>query len=101
VHLRSCLRRGHLFFVMVHLYLTVRFSIVFRVVHAPLTRQRSFGGIAQPHAILYHEQRATKGGLLIAEATAISDTAQGCVCDIPFCLRAVEVCKFLLFHCHS
>jgi 12-oxophytodienoic acid reductase len=37
----------------------------FRVVLAPLTRQRSFDGIAQPHAVLHYEQRATKGGLLI------------------------------------
>ncbi|CAL5027300.1 unnamed protein product [Urochloa decumbens] len=54
-----------------------KFDLSHRVVHAPMTRQRSFGGIAQPHAILYHEQRTTKGGLLIAEATAISDTAKG------------------------
>ncbi|KAF8703213.1 hypothetical protein HU200_032002 [Digitaria exilis] len=54
-----------------------KFDLTHRVVHAPLTRQRSFGCIAQPHAILYHEQRTTKGGLLIAEANAISDTAIG------------------------
>ncbi|KAL5728281.1 12-oxophytodienoate reductase [Ranunculus cassubicifolius] len=48
-----------------------------RVVFAPLTRQRSFGNIPQEHAILYYSQRTTKGGLLIAEGTLISDTAQG------------------------
>ncbi|EEC77352.1 hypothetical protein OsI_16037 [Oryza sativa Indica Group] len=48
-----------------------------RVVLAPLTRQRSYGNVPQPHAILYYQQRTTKGGLLIAEATGISDTAQG------------------------
>ncbi|XP_037485738.1 putative 12-oxophytodienoate reductase 11 isoform X1 [Triticum dicoccoides] len=48
-----------------------------RVVLAPLTRERSFGNVPQPHAILYYQQRATKGGLLIAEATGVSDTAQG------------------------
>lgn len=48
-----------------------------RVVLAPLTRQRSFGNIPQPHAVLYYTQRASKGGLLIAEATGVSDTAQG------------------------
>ncbi|KAL5675886.1 hypothetical protein ACJX0J_012017, partial [Zea mays] len=47
------------------------------VVLAPLTRQRSYGNVPQPHAILYYQQRATKGGLLIAEATGVSDTAQG------------------------
>ncbi|TVU14266.1 hypothetical protein EJB05_37725, partial [Eragrostis curvula] len=53
-----------------------------RVVLAPLTRQRSYGYVPQPHAILYYQQRTTKGGLLIAEATGVSDTAQGCVCLI-------------------
>uniref|UniRef100_A0A0D3FW94 NADH:flavin oxidoreductase/NADH oxidase N-terminal domain-containing protein n=1 Tax=Oryza barthii TaxID=65489 RepID=A0A0D3FW94_9ORYZ len=48
-----------------------------RVVLAPLTRQRSYGNVPQPHAILYYQERTTKGGLLIAEATGISDTAQG------------------------
>ncbi|KAK4708572.1 hypothetical protein R3W88_029497 [Solanum pinnatisectum] len=48
-----------------------------RVVLAPLTRQRSYGNAPQPHAILYYSQRTTKGGLLIAEATGVSDTAQG------------------------
>jgi 12-oxophytodienoic acid reductase len=47
------------------------------VVLAPLTRQRSYGNVPQPHAILYYQQRTTKGGLLIAEATGVSDTAQG------------------------
>jgi hypothetical protein len=50
---------------------------IFRVVLAPLTRTRSYGNVPQPHAILYYSQRTSKGGLLIAEATGISDTAQG------------------------
>ncbi|KAK7820850.1 12-oxophytodienoate reductase 2 [Quercus suber] len=48
-----------------------------KVVMAPLTRVRSYGNVPQPHAILYYSQRASKGGLLIAEATGVSDTAQG------------------------
>ncbi|XP_028058226.1 12-oxophytodienoate reductase 2-like isoform X4 [Camellia sinensis] len=47
------------------------------VVLAPLTRQRSFDKVPQPHAVLYYSQRTSKGGLLIAEATMVSDTAQG------------------------
>ncbi|CAO2035184.1 unnamed protein product [Urochloa humidicola] len=54
-----------------------RFDLSHRVVLAPLTRQRSYGNVPQPHAILYYQQRTTKGGLLIAEATGVSDTAQG------------------------
>ncbi|KAF2296967.1 hypothetical protein GH714_013773 [Hevea brasiliensis] len=38
---------------------------------------RSYNNVPQPHAILYYSQRTTKGGLLIAESTGVSDTAQG------------------------
>ncbi|KAF6995411.1 hypothetical protein CFC21_011915 [Triticum aestivum] len=54
-----------------------QFDLSHRVVLAPLTRQRSYGNVPQPHAGVYYAQRATKGGLLIAEATGVSDTAQG------------------------
>lgn len=53
------------------------FALSHRIVLAPLTRQRSYGNVPQPHAILYYSQRTTKGGLLISEATGVSDTAQG------------------------
>ncbi|KAL6983159.1 12-oxophytodienoate reductase 1 [Sarracenia purpurea var. burkii] len=54
-----------------------KFQLYHRIVLAPLTRQRSFNNVPQPHAILYYSQRTTKGGLLITEATGVSDTAQG------------------------
>lgn len=54
-----------------------KFHLSHRVVLAPLTRQRSYGNVPQPHAILYYSQRASNGGLLITEATGVSDTAQG------------------------
>ncbi|KAK8551129.1 hypothetical protein V6N13_119615 [Hibiscus sabdariffa] len=54
-----------------------QFHLSHRVVLAPLTRLRSYNNLPQPHAILYYSQRTTKGGLLIAEATDVSDTAQG------------------------
>ncbi|OVA08072.1 NADH:flavin oxidoreductase/NADH oxidase [Macleaya cordata] len=53
------------------------FQLSHRVVLAPLTRNRSYGNLPQPHAILYYSQRASEGGLLITEATGVSDTAQG------------------------
>ncbi|XP_068659663.1 putative 12-oxophytodienoate reductase 11 [Aristolochia californica] len=53
------------------------FDLSHRIVLAPLSRQRSYGNVPQPHAILYYSQRTTKGGLLITEATGVSDTAQG------------------------
>ncbi|CAA6660227.1 unnamed protein product [Spirodela intermedia] len=54
-----------------------KFDLSHRVVLAPMTRQRSYGNVPQPHAALYYSQRTTKGGLLITEATGVSDTAQG------------------------
>ncbi|QCD91825.1 12-oxophytodienoic acid reductase [Vigna unguiculata] len=53
------------------------FNLSHRVVLAPLTRQRSYNNVPQPHAIPYYSQRTSNGGLLIAEATGVSDTAQG------------------------
>jgi len=53
------------------------FSLSHRVVLAPLTRQRSYNALPQQHAILYYSQRTSPGGLLIAEATGVSDSAQG------------------------
>ncbi|RZC73372.1 hypothetical protein C5167_048849 [Papaver somniferum] len=54
------------------------FSVLLaRVVLAPLTRNRSYGNVPQPHAALYYSQRTTNGGLLITEATGVSETAQG------------------------
>jgi len=50
---------------------------VSRVALAPLTRCRSYNHVPQPHAALYYSQRATRGGLLIAEATAVSETSYG------------------------
>ncbi|KAG2377170.1 putative 12-oxophytodienoate reductase [Vigna angularis] len=56
-----------------------KFNLSHRVVLAPLTRQRSYGNVPQPHAILYYSQRTSPGGLLISEATGVSDTAQGLI----------------------
>ncbi|MED6173409.1 12-oxophytodienoate reductase 1 [Stylosanthes scabra] len=53
------------------------FNLSHRIVLAPLTRQRSFKNVPQNHAILYYSQRTSNGGLLIAEATGVSNTAQG------------------------
>ncbi|KAK1699318.1 hypothetical protein QYE76_016015 [Lolium multiflorum] len=53
------------------------FNLAHRVVLAPLTRCRSYGNLSQPHNVIYYEQRATAGTLLIAEANAVSKTARG------------------------
>ncbi|KAI3965415.1 hypothetical protein MKX01_042896 [Papaver californicum] len=53
------------------------FELNHRVVLAPMTRQRSLGNLPHPNAKLYYSQRTTNGGLLISEATGISDTALG------------------------
>ncbi|GMF26184.1 unnamed protein product [Phytophthora lilii] len=54
-------------------------ELAHRVVMAPLTRMRT-GESGVPTALVaeHYAQRATDGGLLIAEATNISPTARGC-----------------------
>ncbi|CAL4990903.1 unnamed protein product [Urochloa decumbens] len=54
-----------------------KFDLAHRVVLAPLTRCRSYENMAQPHNTLYYEQRAAPGVFLIAEASAVSETATG------------------------
>ncbi|KAK2371851.1 putative 12-oxophytodienoate reductase [Trifolium repens] len=54
-----------------------KFNLARRVVLAPLTRMRSYNNAPQSIAVEYYSQRASKGGLLIAEATDVSDTATG------------------------
>ena len=68
------------------------FIVTFRIVLAPLTRQRSFNNVPQSHAILYYSQRTSKGSLLITEATGVSDTAQGYV--ISLMTSYVHLCYF-------
>uniref|UniRef100_A0ACD5Z9V2 Uncharacterized protein n=1 Tax=Avena sativa TaxID=4498 RepID=A0ACD5Z9V2_AVESA len=51
------------------------FNLAHRVVLAPVTRCRSYGNLAQPHNTLFYAQRAAPGVLLIAEASAVSETA--------------------------
>jgi hypothetical protein len=48
-----------------------------RVGHAPLTRSRCYNNLPQEHVALYYSQRASEGGLLIAEAIGVSEAAQG------------------------
>ncbi|KAL2326222.1 hypothetical protein Fmac_025280 [Flemingia macrophylla] len=56
--------------------LRLKHLTICKIVLAPLFRARSYNNVPQPHAILYYSQRATKGGLLISEATAISPVDQ-------------------------
>ncbi|KAL8245725.1 hypothetical protein R6Q59_006941 [Mikania micrantha] len=53
------------------------FHLSHRVVLAPMSRLRSYNFTPQTHAILYYKQRTTNGGLMISEASGISETAQG------------------------
>lgn len=56
-------------------------SLTNRIVMAPLTRNRSPGAVPQPMTANYYAQRAS-AGLIITEATAISQQAQG-YADVP------------------
>ena len=52
-------------------------AVAHRVVLAPLTRMRSDAGAVPSELMVdYYSQRAIEGGLLIAEATAVSKTGQ-------------------------
>ena len=55
------------------------FQLTHRIVMPPITRMRAgrVDGVPSPLAAIYYGQRATKGGLLIAEATQISQQGQG------------------------
>ncbi|HEY4313247.1 MAG TPA: alkene reductase [Pirellulales bacterium] len=55
------------------------YTLLHRVVMAPLTRSRSQqpGDIPSELMLEYYRQRASNGGLIISEATAISRTARG------------------------
>lgn len=61
------------------LNLTKKVSLNHRIVLAPLTRSRALNEdyVFGPTTKTYYEQRATEGGLLITEATCISETARG------------------------
>lgn len=54
-------------------------SLAHRVVMAPLTRMRSLipGDVPGPLMLEYYRQRASAGGFIISEATAISVTGRG------------------------
>lgn len=54
-------------------------ELAHRVVMPPLTRMRAglADGVPSPLAAAYYAQRASQGGLLIAEATQISRQGQG------------------------
>jgi 12-oxophytodienoic acid reductase len=54
-----------------------QFDLSHRVVLAPMTRCRSYGGVPQPQAAVYYSQRASRGGLLISEGTVISADSMG------------------------
>jgi N-ethylmaleimide reductase len=55
------------------------FRLAHRIVMPPLTRMRAgrANGVPSPLAATYYGQRATEGGLIIAEATQISQQGQG------------------------
>ncbi|XP_058090123.1 putative 12-oxophytodienoate reductase 11 [Magnolia sinica] len=54
-----------------------RFQLSHRVVLAPMSRSRSYDHVPQQHVVLYYSQRASEGGLLISEATSVSNTGAG------------------------
>lgn len=56
------------------------YQLKHRIVYAPLTRCRAFDTIPQQLAAEYYSQRATDGGLMISEATVVSERGHGYPC---------------------
>ncbi|MEW6092315.1 MAG: alkene reductase, partial [Pseudomonadota bacterium] len=54
-----------------------RYTLAHRVVMAPLTRMRSTGNTPTDLAVEYYSQRASSGGLIIAEASQVTPYGQG------------------------
>ena len=55
-----------------------KLSLANRVVMAPMTRQKSPGGIPGPEVAAYYRRRAESGtGLIITEGTFVSEQGQG------------------------
>ncbi|EFC38127.1 predicted protein [Naegleria gruberi] len=71
---------------------TQRITLSHRIVMAPLTRCRAVDGDCEQteHAITYYSQRATPGGLIIAEASQITPQGQGYPCS-PGCYSQAQV----------
>jgi N-ethylmaleimide reductase len=67
-----------------------------RVAMAPLTRMRSRqpGDVPQPINEEYYRQRASRGGLIITEATDISEQARAYT-DSPFLKQAAQPARSL------
>lgn len=55
-----------------------KMQLAHRCVMAPLTRCRALNSIPQPNAAKYYAQRATKGGMIISEATVMCPQGYGC-----------------------
>ncbi|KAF8023430.1 hypothetical protein BT93_F0820 [Corymbia citriodora subsp. variegata] len=76
-----------------------KFDLSHRVVMAPMTRCRAINNVPLPAHAEYYAQRASEGGLLITEGTAISDT--GVQEILGFTLEQVEAWKKVVDAVHS
>ena len=65
-------------------FVSSRLSLANRVVMAPMTRQKSPGGIPGPEVAAYYRRRAESGtGLIITEGTVVDDPVSTMSADIP------------------
>ncbi len=69
-----------------------------RIVYEPLTRCRAIGTVPQPAAAIYYAQRATKGGLMISEATVVTPEGHGWAAGAAvhrdtYCIGAIKICQ--------
>src|SRR5277367_1484988 len=65
-------------------FVSSKLSLANRVVMAPMTRQKSRGGIPGPEVAAYYRRRAESGtGLIITEGTVVDDPVSTMSADIP------------------
>ena len=77
-------KRGRSVAALFRPFVLSKVSLANRVVMAPMTRQKSRGGIPGPEVAAYYRRRAESGtGLIITEGTVVDDPVSTMSVDIP------------------
>ena len=94
IHTDRLAKRGRSVAPLFRPFVLSKLSLANRVVMAPMTRQKSRGGIPGPEVAAYYRRRAESGtGLIITEGTVVDDPVSTMSVDIPnFYGPALEIC---------
>ena len=84
IHTDRLAKRGRSVAPLFRPFVLSKLSLANRVVMAPMTRQKSRGGIPGPEVAAYYRRRAESGtGLIITEGTVVDDPVSTMSADIP------------------